>query len=370
MKLLFLTVIPSPYQRQLFSALANEDSVELQIFYFTAGAHDREWKRPDMEPFERILDGRTLHAFGPSAHWNPGYASAILAAKPDLVVVSDYSAPTAQMAMRFLLQKRIPFVFWGEMPGFSRRSAVGRTARWLLQKPIDAASAVAAIGSMAVGPYKARFPGKRVFNIPYFCDLSPFREARARARGDRQTVDVLFSGQLIERKGVDLLVDAFLRVAATTPDLRLLLLGNGPEKAALAARVPENVRERVVFLGHKDPADLPDVFANADIFCLPSRHDGWGVVVNEALGAGLPIVVSDRVGAGRDLVEPGVNGFVTPSNDAVALAEALGRLAADPPLRAAFSAASTRLSENWGIEEGARRWSDAAATVLVGGARP
>ena len=137
MKLLFLTVIPSPYQRQLFTALAARGDVDVQVFYFTAGAHDRSWAIPDLHPFETILPGRTLTRLGPSAHWNPGIMDRIAQADPDLVIVSDYSAVTAQVAMRGMARRGRPFVFWGEVPGFSTRGRLGTFLRRQLQAPLD-----------------------------------------------------------------------------------------------------------------------------------------------------------------------------------------------------------------------------------------
>lgn len=363
MNLLFLTVIPSPYQRQLFQALDASGAVDLTVFYFTAGAHDREWKRPDLHPFEAILDGRTITRLGPSAHWNPSIMAEIDRLQPDLTVISDYSALTAQFAMRKLAARRQKWMFWGEVPGFSKRGALGSFLRRQLQAPIGRADGIAGIGSVAVEAYERLFPGKPVFNIPYFCDLEPFRAARE-TTSEKETIDILFSGQMIERKGLPVLLDAFERIARKHPRLRLLTLGGGPEKAAYQAMVPTDLCDRVIFHGHKDPKDLPEVFANADIFCLPSRHDGWGVVVNEALGAGLPILVSDATGAGPDLVDQGGNGFITPVGDAEALARALDQVAGDCALRAGMAQASAEKAAQWGTDEGARRWVAAAQAML------
>ncbi len=366
MHLLFLTVMPSPYQRQLFAAMARASGISVDVAYFASGAHDREWRMPDMFGNETVMAGRTLNWLGPSAHWNPGVVGRMAAAQADLVVISDYSALTAQVAMRHLARKGRPFVFWGEVPGLSPRGAMGRFVRRRLQSPLRDAAAIAGIGVVAMEAYRARFPEKPVFNIPYFCDLAPFRAARAQAGEVGDTVDILFSGQMIARKGVDLLIAAFAQVAPAHPRLRLLLLGNGPERERFAAMVPEGLSSRVRFLGHREPADLPSVFASAQVFCLPSRHDGWGVVVNEALGAGLPIVVSDAVGAGRDLVVPGRNGFVFPSGDVPALAAALDALAGDAALRRDMAAEAARLANCWDLDEGVRRWREAAARVLAG----
>lgn len=365
MKLLFLTVMPSPYQRQLFSRLAACDGVELAVRYYTIGAHDREWKEPEFEAHEHALPGKVLRRLGPSAHWNSSIVDEIKSVDADLVVVSDYSAPTAQVAMRWLARNKRPFAFWGEMPGFSQRGKAGAFIRRRLQAPLARANAIVAIGSRAERSYRSLFPELPTFNIPYFCDLSSYREARAkRGAPSKEATTVLFSGQLIHRKGADTLIDAFISIADNLPALRIKLLGSGPEKECLNAKIPDAFRPRIEFLGHKDPTELPELFAAADIFCLPSRHDGWGVVVNEALGAGLPIIATDRVGAALDLVVEGENGFIIPTDNPGALAEALHKLS-DGEVRSKMAASALNMADKWDLDEGVKRWRNAASQILT-----
>jgi glycosyltransferase involved in cell wall biosynthesis len=117
---------------------------------------------------------------------------------------------------------------------------------------------------------------------------------------------------------------------------------------------PIRVAETV--LGFRNPEDIPPIFAAADVFVLPSRHDGWGVVVNEALGAGLPIIASDRTGAAHDLVQHGVNGFVTGAGDVEALV-------ANPAQD--FGETSRTLAEGWGLTLGVDRWLDLCRQLLA-----
>lgn len=364
MKLLFLTVMPSPYQRQLFSGLAAADDIELEVRYYTVGAHDREWQAPDFEPFEAALPGRVISALGPSAHWNRSVISQIKEVDADLVVVSDYSAITAQAAMRWLSMNDRPFMFWGEVPGFAQRGPLGSFIRGRLQAPLSKAKGIAAIGSRAEAAYRDLFPAIPTYNIPYFCDLTPYQMARC-GRKDKtsDSIDLLYSGQLIERKGVDTLIQAFTSVARDVPNLRLQILGNGPDKQKLDDLIPEDLKERVTLFGHKEPSELPALFADADLFCLPSRHDGWGVVVNEAIGAGLPVISTDAVGAALDIVTDGENGLITPAGDADALAGAL-RKVSDDDTRKKMTKAAVISAQSWGIDEGVSRWRAAAREVL------
>ena len=362
----FLTVIPSPYQRQLFRRIAETASFEIRVLYYASRTSDRHWSIPDLQAYETVLPGMILRLLGPTAYFNPSILRELGQSGGDVVVVSDYSIPTAQIAMRSLIARRIPWVFWGEVPGLNQRGPLGGWVRQRLQSPLRSASAIAGIGSSAVEAYGRLFPGKPVHSIPYFCDLDPFMAAaRQRTSAAPAVVNLLYSGQLIRRKGVDVLVDAFVRVADAVPSLHLQLMGSGPDRAELAGRIPATLRDRVSFLGHKEAADLPEVFAKADIFVLPSRHDGWGVVVNEALGAGLPIVVSDAVGASRDLVGHEENGLIVPSGDPEALGLALVRLGASDELRRQYAQASRKRAEHWGVDEGVRRWEAVIKDVVT-----
>jgi glycosyltransferase involved in cell wall biosynthesis len=367
-RILFLTVIPSPYQRQLFDRLSKAQIFDVRVLYYAMGAHDRQWDHPKLAPFEAVMPGRQLRWLGGSAYCNPRVLRSLFEAKADIVVVSDYSVPTAQIAMRALGMRGNSWIFWGESPGFNQRGPIGSFMRRRLQAPLGTATAIAAIGSKAVSAYEELFPGKRVFNIPYFCDLAPYEEARRRRLvAEDAAVDILFSGQLIERKGCDILMKAFAKVASRHPHARLLLLGDGLQRATLKGMVPDALRDRVVFLGHREPHELPDLFAAADVFCLPSRHDGWGVVINEAIGAGLPIVVSEAVGAGHDLVRDGVNGYVIRTGNHEQLTEVLDRIVGDAQLRARLAAASQGMAREWGLDEGVSRWLTAADAVLAQG---
>jgi glycosyltransferase involved in cell wall biosynthesis len=97
---------------------------------------------------------------------------------------------------------------------------------------------------------------------------------------------------------------------------------------------------------------------------LPSRYDGWGVVVNQALGAGLPIICSDMVGAGFDLVEEEVNGARFPVGDSGVLATQMQRFITEPSLSERWGKASRERARLWTPEAGAAKWVDAFKTVL------
>jgi glycosyltransferase involved in cell wall biosynthesis len=159
-------------------------------------------------------------------------------------------------------------------------------------------------------------------------------------------VGVLGVGRLVPEKGFDTLVRA---IASAGPPLALLLAGEGALRRELE-RLAERGGTRLALLGDLPPDRLLEAYVAADVFALLSHHEPWGVVVNEAAAAGLPLVLSDRVGAAHDLLRDGENGFLVPAGDAAAAAAALRRLADDAELRARMGARSRELVRGWGYE--------------------
>ncbi|MEA3366402.1 MAG: glycosyltransferase, partial [Candidatus Hydrogenedentes bacterium] len=150
---------------------------------------------------------------------------------------------------------------------------------------------------------------------------------------------VLYCGQLIERKGLGDLIPAFAQAVGEGVDMSLLVVGTGRKELLfkeLAKR--KGVAGRVVFAGFVPREDLPPLYATAHLMALPSRQEVWGLVVNEALACGTPVLSTDNVGAAADLIRDGVNGYVVPSGDSGSLAAALKRHFADETDRDAMKA--------------------------------
>lgn len=346
----FLSVVPSPYQRDLFRALSRRPEIALSVFYMEAAAPDSPWPEKALEPYEQILPGFWLGIGGARLHVNRGLPDPKAF---DIVVMNSLVSFTAQWLMRFRLGGT-PWYFWGEKqrapaPGF--RQAV----RDFLAAPLHHAAGIAGIGSHAEADYRARFPGVAHYSIPYYCDLRPFLDAPRPARNADETV-FLFCGQMIERKGVDLLVAAFEKIVSGGANAKLLLVGREADLPRFLSAANPETRARITYAGFQSPEELPRYFAQADVFVLPSRYEGWGVVVNQALGAGLPIVCSDAVGAGHDLVEEGTNGLIFENGNVRELAEKMQRFVTDRGFSAKLSEASKHKSKDWLPETGAEKW--------------
>jgi glycosyltransferase involved in cell wall biosynthesis len=137
----------------------------------------------------------------------------------------------------------------------------------------------------------------------------------------------LFVGRLAPEKNVSTLLDAFGQYLDSGGTWRLVIAGEGPLNGALCDQADAHIRDgAVVFTGHKNIHELPSLYAFAGCFVLPSLSETWGLVVNEAMASGLPVIVSSRCGCTDDLVEDGSNGFIIDSSSASSIAAGLARM--------------------------------------------
>jgi glycosyltransferase involved in cell wall biosynthesis len=354
----FLSVVPSPYQRDIFAALARRDDIDLRVDYLEGAAPDSPWPEKELPQYSRILRGFWFSLGSARCHVNlplPDYRDR------EIVVLNTMMSVTAQCLMRGALRHK-PWIFWGERLA-PRPPSRKEALHHLLTSPLHDAAAIVGIGSLADAQYSARFPQPAHYCIPYHCELDAFTNAPRPDRNPAETV-FLFCGQMIARKGLDHLLTAFSALVTRHPAVRLLLVGREAELPVLLAALPEAVRARIEYAGFQPPEALPGFFARADVFILPSRYDGWGVVVNQAIGAGLPVICSDAAGAGHDLVEQEVNGLLFPAGDAAALTAAMERLAADPALARQWGAASRAKAPAWSPDSGAEKWAAVFSEVL------
>lgn len=174
------------------------------------------------------------------------------------------------------------------------------------------------------------------------------------------------AGRLVPVKGLDVLIEATAQLAAAFPRLRLEIAGSGPERSSLEAAVRDaGIEDRVAFLGWCD--DLTPVLARWDLFCLPSRAEGFGLAALEAMAEGVPVIASD-VGGLAELIENERNGWLVPEGAAGALAATIGEALRDPARRHAVGEAGRqRVSTRFSASRMVDATLDVYAEVLGGG---
>lgn len=347
MVIIVITHLPSPYQVEFFNAISNRSEVDLSIIYLLNSSSERSWSASTVLHKSLVLDN-DASAFAEAAK---------LVGQADLVVFNYYNDQQALCLMEDRATSRKPWVFWGERPGF-RHPTLGKWARrwrlrWLHQSPIP----IWGIGGFGVDGYQAEFGHAREYrNLPYFSDLGRFSNCSRSPRLPGAPRVILYSGSLIHRKGVDLLAQAFKVVAQEFPNVVLRVMGNGVLRSEME-RVLRPISSQVEFLGFKDWQELPEVYAAADVLCVPSRHDGWGLVVPEGLASGIPVIATNRMGAAIDLIVSGENGWLIEAGNLGGLVPALREAACLSPEELQRMSGNARLvAENHSLDQGVTRF--------------
>jgi glycosyltransferase involved in cell wall biosynthesis len=271
----------------------------------------------------------------------------------------------SQATVAWCRRHGVPYVLLVESNERDARPGWRRTVKnAVVPMVVGRAAEVLVVGSLARESMRARgVPDDRISVVANTVDVARLAEAadalaprrntlRAEVGIDADDVVVLSVARLAPEKGLDTLVRA--AAAAGEPRLVVALAGSGPERERLASLATE-LGVRLVLLPDIPWERIVERYAVADVFALLSRHEPWGVVVNEAAACGLPLVLSDRVGAAYDLLVDGRNGRLVPADDAGAAGDALRELTADPALRRAMGAASREIVAGWGYEPSIER---------------
>ena len=375
-RLAAVTSHPVQYQAPLFRQVASHGDIEFTAFY----GHDGS------------IHGEVDRDFGLRVSWGTdlldGYRSVFLQRRSirlnalqrlaadlriishlwrgqfDAVFVHSYATRLSLLAYIGALASRTPVLLRTESEGLRPRP-------WWVQAfkrvSLGALFGLTA-GFLVIGKANRLFletygvSPQQQFFTPYSVDNEYFaqqrdnlhtkrRELRHRHGWTDDTVVIGFSGKLIARKGVPDLVDAVAELQAESLPVGLLLIGDGPDRAALERRVQSRGLTEVVFGGFTGQSELGACYTSLDIFVLPARFDTWGLVVNEAMVFGLPVLATNMVGAGMDLIRPGHNGYIYGVGDVGALTRHLRCLVNSADARRAFGTHSRDIVEGYSYDE-------------------
>jgi len=392
-RLAALLTHPIQYFAPLFRTLAAQPGLELTVYYGSRrGAiplvdpgfgKAYTWDIPLLEGYRyKFLAGlfREADNTPPTRQLNPSIVNEITPRRYDAVWVHGYVGNTCRLAMLAALAKRLPVLMRGESHlRVDPPSAAKKWAKYLALRALFSRLA----GFLYIGTLNRAYyehfgvPESRLFWCPYTVDNAFFRhhgetlapqrrELRAKwgIHDDRPLI--LFAGKLVAVKQPLLLLEAYRRVRQRCR-CALLMAGDGPLRGELEAEIRRSAIQGVHITGFLNQTEIPMAYAAADLLVLPSRAEPWGLVVNEAMNFSLPIVVSDRVGCGPDLVTSGVNGEVFEHNSADALETALERCVSQPERLMELGRVSLERIREWGLPETVRGITQ-ALTAVVGNA--
>ena len=279
--------------------------------------------------------------------------------RPDVVHVHEPLVPAVGLAAARCTTAPVVATFhaWSsDVRMYRMARPLGRRVLAGLAASVAVSRAAAEYHADALGVASDRFEivpngveTARFASVPDRNDAGAAASGEAGAQGAIATL--LFVGRLEPRKGFTTLVEAFVRLRAHRPDVRLLVVGEGPERARGEALLPAALRDDVRFLGRLVAEDLVAAHAASDLYVSPAiGGESFGIVLLEAMAAGRPVVASDLAGY-RSVITADHDGVLVPPADPVALAQAIDALLDDPGRQAALVAAGhrTAAAHDWEV---------------------
>ncbi|HYI10636.1 MAG TPA: glycosyltransferase family 4 protein [Thermoanaerobaculia bacterium] len=369
------------YQAPFFRLLAADPEVEVTVLFCSrAGAEtyvDTEMQttlRWDLD----LLGGyehRFLRNFGFGEGYtrlvNPGIVPALLFGKYDAVIFFlGWGTITSLLGIATCRMRGIPFLLYGDS-SFPPPPSVVRDA--FIRIVFRLAGGFLVSGVLNADYYRHYgADDRRFFLLPWAIDNERFETNSRFAPGEREALrtrlgirkdqlGIVFSAKLLPRKDPMTLLRA-VDLMRHRDRAAVLFLGHGE----LREELERFARERGLaahFAGFVNQTDLPQHYAAADVFVLPSTYEPRGAVINEAMASGLPVIVTDRCGSIGDVVLEEENAFIYPAGDADALARDLDRLVEEPELRERMAQRSREIIATWDYARGVEGVKEALRTV-------
>ena len=367
-RLVILTEIISPYRIPLFNALAQNAEVDLHVIFLAETDPDlRQWQihKEGIEFSYQILRSWRRRFGRYNALLNRGVGRALAEAAPDVILCGGYNYVASWQALFWARAYNVPFFLWSESNVQDLRR--GHVVVELLKtKFLRRCSGFVVPGQSALEYLRIQKVEERtVFVAPNAVD-NDFFAARRDAVRWRRELDLperyfLFVGRVVREKGVFELLSAYAKLEESMrQQVGLVLVGDGacrPQLELQAASISPGV---VRFAGFAQQGQLATHYALAEMLILPTYTDTWGLVVNEAMACGLPVIVSKVAGCAADLVKENWNGLLVEPRDVSSLTSAMRSLADRPDLRATMGANSMQHISRYSPTE----WSAGVARMV------
>jgi len=349
-RLVILTEIISPYRIPLFNALAQNADVDLHVIFLAETDPTlRQWQvyKEEIRFSYEILPSWRKRLGKYNMLLNRGVARALAACSPDVILCGGYNYPASWQALRWAGTHNVPFVLWSESNAKDLRR--GHTLVELLKNTFLRRCSGFVVPGLAAREYLCtdkRIKEKVVFTAPNAVDNDLFSTTAAAARHNadahRRELNLpkryfLFAGRLVREKGVFELLSAYATLdESMRREIGLVFVGDGGTRAQLERQAAAISPGVIRFAGFAQREQLAIYYALAEMLVLPTYADTWGLVVNEAMACGLPVVLSRAAGCAPELVREGWNGLLVDPRDVSSLALAMRNLADQPELCAAM----------------------------------
>lgn len=353
MKILFLTNLPSPYMIDFFSELGKR--CELTVIFERASSSERggRWDKFQFVNFQGIIlkgiptSVDSALSIGIFKYLNKGY---------DHIIISNPMTPTSILAMEYMRFKRVAFIIESEGSFPKNGKGLKEKIKTHVIKGADAYFSSTERTDeyfLAYGADKAKiyhYPftslyKNEIIDRPLKQNEKDHLRKVLGLKGERIVVAV---GRLISIKRYKDLLTAWLEMPA---NWQLYILGEGEEKNDLQNIINENCLCNAALLGYKEKKELMLYYKAADLFVHPTSTDVWGLVINEAMACGLPIITTNMCIAGDALVKNGENGYIIPVGDISALGRNIRTILDDNELINKMSANSLNKIKGYTFED-------------------
>jgi glycosyltransferase involved in cell wall biosynthesis len=369
---------PIQYFAPLYAYLNAAPDLEVTALYLSdasiRGSRDSEFDRELKWDIDLLAGYRAIflddhaHARQPDGFWSviaPRVWNELRSGRYDVLWLHGHNYAAYLVALVAAKTAGLRILMRGEthlgLPRSRMKTALRRPTLGALYGQCDR---FLAIGSANAAFYRAMgVPEHKIFLVPYSVDNDRFMKAanldaaqkaniRRRYNVPADQPSLLYAAKFMRRKRpLDLLKAVRQLQSQTETPFSVIMAGSGELEPELRGYCRSHALSNVVFTGFVNQTELPELYAASDVFVLPSEHEPWGLAVNEAMCAGLPIVVSHEVGCVADLVRDGVNGFTPAAGNIEGLALALRRLIEDGALRRRQGQASLTRIAQWGYPQ-------------------
>ena len=355
---ILLSEMLQPYRIPLFNLLAERDDLEFKVLPLSTKEANRQWE-VDLEAVRfdyEVLPSKDFYIrpLDWGLHLNRGVIQALEQFKPDVICGTGYVSPAYITAQRYAREQGCGYVLWTGSTEKSSRIGKG-PLRWLKRRFVGRSDSALAYGSAAkkllvnLGANPERIvAGYNTVDIDVAARITEEASIESNYLSWREKYpkrNILFIGQIIARKGLDSLIRAFARAAQ--PDLGLIIVGDGALRNSIESQY-ENV-PNLFWEGYVQSHDMGRYFAASDVLAMPSEIEVWGLVVNEAMAAGLPVIATTCSGAAEDLIVNGDNGYAYESGDEDRLADLLKSVATERELWMEMGKNAQRFIQGFGL---------------------
>ena len=332
MKVLFCTNLPSPYRVDFFNVLGR--CCDLTVCYERCRAFNRDakWQAVQNRNFREVY--LPLRPFGEESGLGGAMRRFIRDNTFDRIILSNYNSPACMEAIAYCRRKKIPYCMEYDGGLFKRDKVSMRLLKQWLLKPAHTHYStcdghIDYLKSLGIPPeriVKYPFSSLSEQDMAVNAPLSPEKKNELRQQlGITEQMVVLAVGRFIQGKGFDVLMKSARHLSAS---VGVYFVGGEPTEEYLRLQEQYGL-SNVHFVGFCEKQQLAQYYRAADVFVLPTRSDVWGLVINEAMSFGLPVITTDRCAAGLELIENGKNGYVVPVDNVQVLADVLCGLCGD-----------------------------------------